>query len=109
MADFIKQTVLRDYISSKAKARVSKGALKKLVRQLNTTTRALIRESKKLAKKDKRTTIMPRDITGATEKIIGKKHLSWQELAQEITRLGPIELGNISKAIDEYIEKQKPE
>ena len=108
MADFIKQTVLRDYISSKAKIRVSKGALKKLIKKLNTTTRALIREAKKLAKKDKRTTIMPRDITGATEKIIGRKHLTWQEIAKEITRLGPIELGNISKAIDGYIEKQKP-
>lgn len=107
MADFIKQTVLRDYIGSKAKIRVSKEALKKLVRQLNSTTRALIKEAKKLAKQDKRTTIMPRDITGATEKIIGKKHLTWQELAREITRLGPIELGNISKAIDEHIEKQK--
>lgn len=107
MADFIKQTVLRDYIGSKAKIRVSKEALKKLVRQLNSTTRALIKEAKKLAKQDKRTTIMPRDITGATEKTIGKKHLTWQELAQEITLLGPIELGNISKAIDEHIEKQK--
>jgi len=108
MADFIKQTVLRDYISSTVKIRINKTALKKLIKQLNTLTRALIREAKKLAKQDKRTTIMPRDITGATEKIIGKKHLTWQELSQEITRLGPIDLGNISKAIDEHIEKQKP-
>ncbi|MBA7491557.1 hypothetical protein ES702_02105 [subsurface metagenome] len=108
MADFIKQTVLKEYISSKAKVRVNKTALKKLIGKLNATTRALVREAKRLAKQDKRTTIMPRDIAGATEKIIGRKHLTWQELAKEITRLGPIELGNISKAIDEYIEKQKP-
>lgn len=108
MADFIKQTVLKEYINSKARVRVSKTALKKLTGQLNTTTRALVREAKRLAKQDKRTTIMPRDIAGATEKVIGKKHLTWQEVAQEITRLGPIELGNISKAIDEYTEKQKP-
>lgn len=107
MADFIKRSAVKAHISSLKKTRISKTALNKLIRKLNSLTRTLIKESRDLARKDKRSTIMPRDMAEAIEKTVGRKHLTWQEVAKQITRLGPIELGNISKAIDQHIEKQK--
>lgn len=43
----------------------------------------------------------------ALEKTVGKKHLNWQELLDEITLQNPIDLGTISKGITKYIEEHE--
>lgn len=49
---------------------------------------------------------MEQDITPALEKHLGKKYLTWQEIREEIIRQNPTDLGKISKAINDYIEKE---
>lgn len=107
MADFIKQSVLKNYITNTEKTRINKTAFTNLIKQINSLTQSVIKQSKQLATENRRTTIMPKDIAEAIEKLIARKHLPWEELSSLLIQLGPIELGNISKAIDEYIEKHK--
>lgn len=107
MPDFIKQSNLKQYITKTEKTRITKSALDNLTKQISSTIVAIIKKSKDLSQKDKRTTIMPKDISTAIENIIGRKHLTWEEVTEQLIRLGPIELGEISKAIDQWIEKQK--
>ncbi len=107
MTDFIKDTSLRKYISSVEKVRISKDAFDNLIQQITRITQTIVKQSKKLAEQDKRTTILPRDISEVVKQITGKKKLTWEELAQELFKFGPIELGNISKSIDKYVNQQK--
>ena len=85
--------------------RSSTGAVNKIIKDFDSTIEEVINEAGKLAKEDKRNTIMDQDVTPALEKHLGKKHLTWQETADEIIRQNPTDLGKISKAINDYIEK----
>lgn len=107
MHDFIKDSSLRKYIGTVEKTRISKAAFKELTKQITTITQTIIKQSNKRAQESKRNTIFPEDILQTVEEVTGKKPLSWEDLSKEITKLGPIELGKISKSIDTYIDKQK--
>jgi hypothetical protein len=87
--------------------RSSTGAVNKLIEDFDSTIEDVIADAEKLAKEDKRNTIMEQDVIPALEKHLGKKYLTWQETAEEIIRQNPTDLGKISKAINDYIEKEK--
>lgn len=104
-AEFLKFNAIKKYINDIKEMRSSTGAVKKLIKDFDSTIEAVITEAGKLAKEDKRNTVMEQDVILALEKHVGKKHLSWQETAEEIIRQNPTDLGKISKAINDYIEK----
>jgi len=85
--------------------RSSDKAVKKFIKEFDSSIEAAFKEAGKLAKEDRRNTVMGQDITPALEKHLGKKHLTWQEIAEEIIRQNPTDLGKISKAINDYIAK----
>lgn len=105
--EFVKFNTIKQYINDTKKMRSSTGAVKKLIKDFDSTIKDVITEAERLAKEDKRNTVMDQDITPALEKHLGKKHLTWQETAEEIIRQNPTDLGKISKAINNYIEKSK--
>ena len=105
--DCISLAAIKRYIIDAMKMRSSKPATKKLGSELNATIEAVIAEAARLAKKDKRDTIMGEDITAAIEKLIGKKHLTWKETVEQVLQQNPTDLGKISKAINDYIEKRQ--
>lgn len=107
MPDFIKDTTLKKYIADTEDFRIAKDAYAELDKQIVLLIQMIIKQSKKLALDNDRNTIMLRDIKEIISGLTGKKPLTWEELSQELTKLGPIELGNISKGIDKYIEQQK--
>jgi hypothetical protein len=82
-------------------------AVNKLIEDFDSTIETVITEAETLAKEQKRNTIMDQDVIPALEKHLGKKHLTWQETAEEIIRQNPTDLGKISKAINDYIEKER--
>lgn len=102
MEDFIKKSALKDYISS-IQIRINQTALDDLIKHITKVTKAITEKSKELAQADKRSTILPKDITRVTQ----KREPTWQEVAGDVIQQGPIELGSISQAIDKYIEEQK--
>lgn len=101
MEDFIKKSALKEYISGQ-KIRISQAALNDLIKYLARHTQSAIKRAKQKTEEDKRSTILPPDIAA----VIEKEDLNWQELAQEVIKQGPIELGQISQAIDKWIEDE---
>lgn len=106
-AEFIKFNTIKAYINDILKMRSSENAVKKSLNEFDTAIETVLKEAGELAKQDKRNTVMDQDIISAVEKHLGKKNLTWQETAEEITRQNPTDLGKISKAINDYIEKEK--
>ena len=104
---FIKFEAVKAHINDIHKMRSSDKAVKKLVNRFDETIEAVIKDTQKTTKKDRRNTIMDQDIIPAMEKHLGKKHLSWQETTQEIIRQNPTDLGKISKAINSHIKKER--
>ena len=108
-AEFLKYNTIKEYINRILKMRSSDSSVKKFLSEFDTAIGDTLADAGKLAKENKRNTIMDEDIIPAIEKHLGKKHLTWQETADEIIRQNPTDLGKISKAINDYIEKEKGE
>jgi len=104
---FIKFNTIKAYINDALKMRSAESAIIISLGAFDAAIETVLKEAGKLAKDDKRNTIMEQDITTAVETRLGKKHLTWQETAAEIIRQNPTDLGNISKAINDYIEKEQ--
>jgi len=105
--EFLKFNTIKEYINDILKMRSSEGAVKKFLSEFDTAIEDTLTDAGKLAKENKRNTVMDEDIIPALEKHLGKKHLTWEETAEEIIRQNPTDLGKISKAINDYIEKEK--
>ena len=105
--EFLRYNTIKEYINDIKKMRSSDSAVKKFLSEFDTAIEDTLSDAGKLAKEAKRNTIMDEDIVPAIEKHLGKKHLTWQETADEIIRQNPTDLGKISKAINDYIEKEQ--
>lgn len=106
-SNFIKDAVIKSYIKDILKLRSSEEAINQINSKSNSLIETILTEAKEIAIKNKRNTIMIEDINQAFEKHVGKAHLTWQEIAEEIILQNPTDLGNISKVINDYIEKNK--
>jgi histone H3/H4 len=106
---FLKFNSIKQYINDVKKMRSSTGAVKNFIKNFDLAIEETVADAASFAKADKRNTIMEEDVTPALEKHLGKKHLSWQETADEIIRQNPTDLGKISKAINDHIDKEKGE
>jgi len=104
-AEFLRFNAIKEYINDNLNMRSSDRAVKKFIKEFDSAIGATLKEAKKTAREDKRNTIMDQDIIPALEKHLGKKHLTWQETVKEIIRQNPADLGKISKAVNDYIEK----
>lgn len=105
--DLIKINTINRYVKETLKMRMAKTAVTNFVARINELLKIILREAQATAKKEKRNTIMPRDIESATENNLGKKRLTWEEVLTEIKHLNTIDLNNLSKAITKYIEEEK--
>ena len=105
--EFLRFNTVKEYINDSLKMRSSDSAVKEFLKEFDSAIATTLIEAGKLSKEDKRNTVMDEDIITAVEKHLGKKHLTWQETAEEIIKQNPTDLGKISKAINDYIEKNK--
>lgn len=105
--EFVKFNTVKDYIKDTKHMRSNETAVNSLTSRFNSLIETVITEAVKLAKENKRNTILQEDIKSALEKTVGKKHLDWEELLTEILLQNPIDLGKISKGIDKWIEEEK--
>ena len=104
-AEFIRFNTIKEYVNDILKMRSSDSAVKQFIKEFDSSIESALIDAGNIAKEDKRNTVMDEDITPALEKHLGKKHLTWQEAAEEIIRQNPTDLGKISKTINDYIEK----
>ena len=103
--EFVRFNTIKEYINQSKNMRASDAAIQALIARFNDAVVSVITEAQALAKKDKRKTIMGTHMAAALEKYLGKRHLTWEETSDEIIRQNPADLGNISKAINDYIKK----
>lgn len=106
--NFIHSNTIKSYLNDIKQMRASDPAINELITRVDSLIIDVLTEAQVIAKENKRKTVMGPDMTSALEKYIGKKHLAWQEISEEIIRQNPIDLGSISKAINEFIQKSKP-
>ncbi len=104
-AEFLKINPVKEYISAVLKLRSNETAVQKLIQEINSTIESVLTEAGKLAQDNKRNTIMEPDIITALEKYLGKRHLTWQEISDEIVLQTPADLGKITGVIKDFIEK----
>ena len=102
--EFVRFNTIKDYLKEKEKMRSAVEAVTSLTERFNSLIETVVERAASLAKARKRTTILTEDMKEALEKTVGKKHLSWEELLQEVLLQAPIDLGNLSKGITKYIE-----
>jgi nucleoid DNA-binding protein len=89
--------------------RIAKDAVNKYIAEFDDVQDAVIKEAKRLALEEKRSTILKPDIAAALEKYLRRKNLPWTETAKEVIKHNPTDLGKISKAIRTWIqEHEKP-
>ncbi len=105
--DLVKEYTIKRYIKDVLKLRTAKTVPDTIRIRLNSIIKKALRESAKLTKADKRTTIMPRDLNPALEKALGKKQLSSQDVLIAIKKLSAIELGDLSREITKHIAQSK--
>ena len=105
--EFIRSNTIKEYINKIKKMRSSDDAVRLLLRRFNETIETVIASAGKFAKQDKRNTLLEQDITAALEKHLGKRDLTWEETTEQIIRQSPTDLGKISKAINDYIQKNQ--
>lgn len=101
----IKFTPAKDYIKSKYNLQSTKDAVEEFISRFNSLTGTVLTKAAELSQEDKRKTIMLPDIQTALEKVVGKKHLNWEDILSATLRQNPTDLGNISKGIAKYIEE----
>ena len=106
-AEFIRFNTIKEYINDNLRMRSSESAVKLSMKEFDSAIEIVLKEAGELSKEDKRNTIMDQDIISAVEKHLGKRHLTWQETAEEIIRQNPADLGKISKSINDYIAKDQ--
>jgi len=105
--EYIRFNTIKEYISSTLKLRSTDKTVKKFIKQFDTAIEAALKDAGKSTKEDKRKTVMDKDILPALEKHLGKRQLTWQEAAEQILKYPAAALGKISKAINDYLGKEK--
>jgi len=103
----IKFTSVKNYINEVEKMRIGKDAVNKYIADFDVVQDAVIKEAKRLALDEKRSTILKPDIVAALEKYLRRKNLPWDETAKEVIKHNPTDLGKISKAIRTWIAEHE--
>jgi len=105
--NFIRFNSIKSYVNDVKDMRASDAAIRELIQRIDSLVIDVLSEAQTRAKENNRKTIMGPDMTAALEKYLGQRRLDSTELAEEIIRQDPTELGAISKAITAYIQKNK--
>lgn len=103
----IKFTSVKNYINEVEKMRIGKDAVNKYIAEFDDVQNVVIKEAKRLALEEKRSTILKPDIAAALEKYLRRKNLPWDETAKEVIKHNPTDLGKISKAIRTWIQEHE--
>ena len=98
----IKFTSVKNYINEVEKMRIAKDAVNKYIAEFDDVQNVVIKEAKRLALAEKRSTILKPDVAAALEKYLRRKNLPWTETAKEVIKHNPTDLGKISKAIRDW-------
>jgi histone H3/H4 len=107
---FLKLNTIKTYIKEKNQMRSNKKAIENLIEVLDNFVSEMLLTASKIAKKEKRNTILQEDIDHAIESHLKTKALSWEEISDLIIKQNPTNIGKISNKINNYVaSKEKKE
>ena len=107
-----KPYTLGQFMKKITNLRISDDVLEDFIRTLDELVTRITEASAKLARKEKRKTIMPDDLEKALDEILRRGPLTVDELLQKIEPLSIIELSQLAKKIkqkaDELLKPKHP-
>lgn len=96
---------LETFMKTKTKLKISDNVLEDFIRALDELAAKITKTSARLAREEKRKTIMPPDLEKALEEILRTGPLTVEELLQKIEPLTIIELSQLTKKIKQKAEE----
>ena len=105
--DFIKVATVKKYIKEQENFKSAGGAIETFIERFTQWMKEVLGLAKIVAEKEKRKTILQRDIEPAMDRKLEELKLSWNDLFDQLLKQNPTELGRIAQKIDIYLRKQK--
>lgn len=105
--EFVKFSTIKNYIKYEQDLRSSNNAIEHLTGTLSGITLEILRAAKKYSLADKRKTTMLDDIKKAMETVIGKRHLDWEDVFEQIKKLPPAGIANLTAAMEDFIREEE--
>jgi histone H3/H4 len=103
---FLKENTIKQHVKDTYEFRSSKEAVDLFIQTMDKQIEEHLKKCFDLANKEKRKTIMEEDVKEVFKNVIvEKKELSWEEVAEELIKKNPTDLGQISKRINEFLNK----
>lgn len=103
--DVTSTRAIKEFFKEHTKLNIAGDSVKSYKATLNRLSRQVIKRAEELAKKDKRKTVLQRDIDQASEEIFRQAPMTVSELMEKIKQLAIIELVEFNKKIKTYVEK----
>lgn len=104
--DFVNDSSIKRFITDELNLRSSNSAVKELSTALNGIITEVIKISAESASKEKRTTIMSRDIKKGLAKGVQKEDLNSEEIYEQLIKESPADIGKITKGLQDLIERK---
>jgi len=105
--DFIKDSMIKEYIRDTEKLRSSSKVVATINKQLNAIIQKVITEAAAIARESGQKTILEDDIVRALEKHVGRETLTWQQTLAQVLRQPAVNLRDIANGIDEELRRLK--
>ncbi len=103
--DVTSTRAIKEFFKEQTKLNIADNSVESYKATLNNLSRQVIKRAAELAKKDKRKTVLLRDIDQASEEVFRRAPMNVSELMEKIKQLSIIELVEFNKKIKAYIAK----
>jgi len=104
-AEVSRSQIIEGFFKESSDLRISKDIIETYKQSLNDVSLKVIQEATMLAKKDKRKTVLNRDVVQATDNIFRRSPIEVSEIMEKITQLSIIELARLNKQLKNYSDK----
>lgn len=105
--DMVKTNTIKSYVTEVLDYKISDTATDDFRVRFNDLIKQSLQEAQKLAREERLATIMPRHLAPAMEKIVGKRHMTPDDLGREIENLSAIDLADLVKLVEKHIQEEK--
>lgn len=103
--DVTSSRAIKEFFKEHTKLNIADNSVESYKTTLNNLSQQVIKRAAELAKKDKRKTVLLRDIDQASEEVFRRAPMNVSELMEKIKQLSIIELVEFNKKIKAYIAK----
>jgi AAA+ superfamily predicted ATPase len=107
--EILYEGTIQRFINDELEMQVSETGVETVHGRFNDLIKRTIRDAEKTARDEDRKRILIRHLEEALEKNLGDRTPEPPELMEDIRQLGPIEIGDLVKLINNYVDELKSE